>query len=84
MKNELWVDLEKQDRFFLAGSAGDAALALLEPGSSLEWTLDADCHFDAMTNYYEYRVWVSISQIFLIKISRSTRKSLKLYPLLTP
>jgi hypothetical protein len=57
MKHELWVDLEKQDTFCLAGSAGDAARALLEPGTRLEWVVDADCHFDAMTKYYEYRGW---------------------------
>jgi len=57
MKHELWIDPEGLDTFCLAGAAGDAARALLEPGARLEWTVEADCHFDAMTQYCNYRGW---------------------------
>ena len=55
MKHELWVDPEGLDTFCLAGSKGDDARALLPKGSQLEWVVEANCHFDAMTRYYEHR-----------------------------
>lgn len=55
MKHELWVDPEGLDLFCLSGAGGDAARALLPTGSTLEWTVDAASHFEAMTAYYLYR-----------------------------
>lgn len=55
MLHELWVDPEGLDSFALSGSDGDAQRALLPEGSTLEWTVEAVSHFDAMTKYYEYR-----------------------------
>ncbi|CAN5339540.1 hypothetical protein BH09PAT4_BH09PAT4_09120 [soil metagenome] len=55
MKHELWVDPEGLDLFCLAGTEGSAARALLPIGSTLEWSVDGESHFDAMTKYYNYR-----------------------------
>jgi hypothetical protein len=55
MKHELWVDPEGLDTFCLAGPKGDAARGLLPAGATLEWTVEAPSHFDAMTRYYAYR-----------------------------
>ena len=55
MKLELWVDSEGLDTFCAADDQGDGARALLPPGSKVEWTVEANSHFDAMTKYYEYR-----------------------------
>jgi hypothetical protein len=56
MIHELWIESSGQT-FCLAGPNGDAARALLEPGASRVWTVDADNHFEAMTKYYEYMDW---------------------------
>lgn len=41
----------------LAGPRGDAARALLPGGSTLEWTLEAQSHFDAMNQYPARMGW---------------------------
>jgi tRNA(Glu) U13 pseudouridine synthase TruD len=55
MKHELWVDPEGLDTFCLSGPKGNAARELLPAGSTLEWTVEAKSHFEAMTRYYEYQ-----------------------------
>ncbi|WP_038914114.1 hypothetical protein [Dickeya zeae] len=57
MKHELWTNEEGLDLFCLAGKMGDDARSLLEPDYKLIWTCEADCHFEAMTKYYEFRNW---------------------------
>jgi hypothetical protein len=52
MKHELWVDPQGLDTFCFAGVQGEAARALLSQGSTLEWTVEACCHFEAVTKYY--------------------------------
>lgn len=56
MLHELWIETGGQT-FCFAGANGDAARALLDPGARLVWTVEADCYFDAMTQYYEYMDW---------------------------
>lgn len=56
MLHELWIESNGQT-FCLAGPHGDGARALLEPSARLAWTVDADSHFEAMTQYYEYMGW---------------------------
>ena len=57
MKHELWSNEEVLDTFCLAGEHGDDARKLLEPGSKLVWTCEANSNFEAMTKYYEFRRW---------------------------
>ena len=54
LTHELWANDEGYDTFCLAGPMGDCARGLLEPGSRLVWTVEADSHFEAMTKYYEF------------------------------
>lgn len=55
MKHELWLHPDGLESFILAGVKGNHARAMLPQGSILEWTVDANSHFEAMTQYYEYR-----------------------------
>jgi hypothetical protein len=55
MIHELWVDPEGLDTFCLSGKHGDDTRSLLPVGSRLEWIVDADNHFEAMSAYYAYR-----------------------------
>ena len=58
MKHELWVaPAGDEQTFCLAGSHGNAARALLTPGSRLAWETEAGSHFEAMTYYYQYMGW---------------------------
>ena len=57
MKHELWIEPGDEQTFVLTGPHGDAARALLAPGSRLVWEVEASCHFDAMTKYFEYMGW---------------------------
>jgi hypothetical protein len=57
MKHELWVDSEGLDTFCLAGPSGEGARSLLPEGARLEWTVEAESHFEAMAQYYEFRGW---------------------------
>jgi len=57
MKHELWIENEGEQTLCLAGSHGDSARNLLEPGAKLTWTCEASSHFEAMTKYYEYMEW---------------------------
>ena len=52
--HELWDDGEGRLTFCLAGPMGDRARALLGPGASLLWEVEADTHFEAMTLYYQH------------------------------
>jgi len=56
--HELWKDESQgQFTFCLAGPAGDKARSLLEGKAVKIWECEADCHFEAMTKYYEYQGW---------------------------
>jgi hypothetical protein len=55
--HELWESPEGLGTFCLAGPDGDGARALLEPGSKLVWTVEADSHFEAMSLYYARMGW---------------------------
>ena len=57
MLHELWVCPDGLDTFCLAGPKGDRARSFLPANSTKVWVVDANCHFDAMTKYYEYRDW---------------------------
>ena len=57
MKHELWSNDDELDTFCLAGVHGEGARQLIEEGSRLIWTCEANSHFEAMTKYYEYRSW---------------------------
>lgn len=63
MLHELWDDEPETESFggsqlfCLAGPEGDGARALLAPGATLVWTVEAGSHFEAMTLYYEYQGW---------------------------
>lgn len=56
MIHELWIESVSQT-FCLSGKNGDAARALLEKSARCIWKVEANCHFDAMTKYYEYMDW---------------------------
>lgn len=43
------------DTFCLAGRMGDDARALLTQPAQLVWTVEAESHFAAMTEYYAFR-----------------------------
>jgi plastocyanin len=53
----LWVDADGLRSVCLAGPRGDAARALLPEGSTLEWTFEAQGHFDAMNQYHARMGW---------------------------
>jgi hypothetical protein len=56
--HELWEGPDGNDwTFCLAGPGGDAARRLLPSGARLIWTVVANSHFDAMTEYYTYMGW---------------------------
>ncbi|MFN8158677.1 MAG: hypothetical protein U0R68_14775 [Candidatus Nanopelagicales bacterium] len=55
MLHELWVDADGLDTFCLAGPLGDDARALLALPAELVWTVDAESHYAAMTEYYAFR-----------------------------
>ena len=57
MKHELWSNEDELDTFCLAGEHGDGARKLLELGSRLIWTCEAESSFEAMTKYYGFRDW---------------------------
>ena len=57
MKHELWSNEEGIDTFCLAGKHGDEARKLMEFGSILIWTCDAESHFEAMSKYHKFRDW---------------------------
>lgn len=57
MLHELWDEGGGEQTFCLAGPRGDAARALLQPGSKLIWTVEASSYFEAMTLYYRYMDW---------------------------
>ncbi|QSA97098.1 hypothetical protein [Methylococcus sp. EFPC2] len=57
MLHELWVELENEQTFCLAGAQGEAARKLLGPTARLVWSVEAGSHFEAMTQYYEYMGW---------------------------
>jgi hypothetical protein len=56
MRHELWAG-ETEQTFCLAGPHGDGARSQLPAGSVLVWTVNAACHFEAMTLYYEHVGW---------------------------
>ena len=56
--HELWKDESQVEFMFcLAGMAGDQARTLLEGNASIVWQCEAECHFEAMTKYYEHQGW---------------------------
>jgi hypothetical protein len=56
--HELWEENDGEGlTFCLAGPIGDGARGLLRPGAKLIWTVEAECHFDAMTKYYAFMDW---------------------------
>ncbi|HUB40548.1 MAG TPA: hypothetical protein VMA72_17005 [Streptosporangiaceae bacterium] len=59
MLHELWDDPEGDSRyiFCLAGPWGDPARSALSLSDHLARTVEADCHFQAMTLYYEHVGW---------------------------
>jgi hypothetical protein len=57
LRHELWEDDEGYETFCLAGSRGNAARKLLSPNARLIWTIEAESHFEAMTQYYRFRGW---------------------------
>ena len=56
MKHELWKE-ENGYTFCLAGSIGDGTRAMIDSKAKLIWTVEANCHFEAMTKYYEFMNW---------------------------
>ncbi|CAK9888740.1 hypothetical protein PS652_01569 [Pseudomonas fluorescens] len=57
MKHELWMEPDDCQTFCQAGPGGDSARALLGPEARLVWVVDAESHFDAMSQYYAYMDW---------------------------
>jgi len=57
MPHELWVDPVGLQPICLAGPMGDAARALLPEVSILDWTFEAQSHFEAMTKYHARMGW---------------------------
>jgi hypothetical protein len=57
MKHQLWLEPGDEQTFCLAGEHGNAARALLAPGSKLTWEVEAVSHFEAMKKYHEYMGW---------------------------
>jgi hypothetical protein len=56
--HELWKDDScGGSTFCLAGPAGEGARSLLEGKAEKIWECEAECHFEAMTKYYEYQGW---------------------------
>ena len=61
LKHELWKDIGGDEysefTFCLAGPHGESARGLLSPSAELIWTVEADSHFEAMTQYYAFMGW---------------------------
>jgi hypothetical protein len=61
LKHELWEDTGEGEysfyTFCLAGSHGDDARKQLSPDARLIWTVEAETHFEAMTEYYKFMGW---------------------------
>ncbi len=55
--HELWIESGQERTFCLAGPMGDDARGLMLPGARLVWTVEANSHFEAMTEYYKYMGW---------------------------
>lgn len=55
---EAWDD-ENTGTFSLihAGPLGDKARSMLNESATMVRTFEAECNFDAMTQYYAYRGW---------------------------
>lgn len=56
MRHELWIE-DGGQTFCLAGPHGDQARAMLTTGARLVWEVEASCHLDAMSKYYQYMNW---------------------------
>jgi len=57
MIHELWQESDGCQTFCLAGARGDGARALMDPGATLAWEVEAESHFEAMTKYYAHMQW---------------------------
>ncbi len=57
MLHELWIDPGGLQTICVAGPMGDAARALLPDGSLLDWTFEAQSHFDAMSKHHARMGW---------------------------
>ena len=57
VKHEVWEDTEGLTTLCLADERGDDCRKLMEVGSKLIYTFYANCHYEAMTIYYEYMNW---------------------------
>ena len=55
MIHELWMDQERLDTLVIAGPLGSDARRLAGAGKQLAWSVDANSHFEAMTEYYVFR-----------------------------
>jgi len=75
VKHELWVCPNGLDTFCLSGNHGDEARAALEPNSTLVWSCEANCHFEAMTKYYDYRGY-GVYETFYPEHDKKTYKEL--------
>nr|WP_314489668.1 hypothetical protein [uncultured Pseudomonas sp.] len=57
MNHELWQEPDGCQTFCLAGTCGERARALMQPGAKLIWEVEAESYFEAMTLYYAYMQW---------------------------
>ena len=57
VKHEIWEDTEGLTTLCLADERGDDCRKLMEVGDKLIHTFYANCHYEAMTIYYEYMNW---------------------------
>lgn len=64
MLHEVWIDSTGLPQACFAGPWGDAQRALMEPGTRLIWTFEAQNYFEAMTLYWEYMGWGTYTSDF--------------------
>jgi hypothetical protein len=57
VSHDIWMNKEGLTMLVFSGDLGKEARALLEEGSELIHSFDANSHFDAMTIYYEFMGW---------------------------
>lgn len=57
MNHELWLEPDGCQTFCLGGVHGNDARTLLHADAKLVWEVEAESHFEAMTQYYAYMSW---------------------------